>query len=151
MKDQWRWKKKHKEKNRESDKRPTRKKRRENAFLCKCCWNATTTIAEESIDERRVGNQKGTWNVKKGFGPLAFSFFSCSNDVLWARKRLVFSRLWSAMQPPSSQQPLPSFDQFKSFLGMPAPALTGHYRCPLFWPCPDSAVHGSSHWWHGDA
>ena len=36
---------------------------------------ATTTIAEESIDERRTGNQKGTWNAKKGFGPLAFYFF----------------------------------------------------------------------------
>ena len=54
--------------------------------------------------KRELGMKKRVW----AFGLF---FFSCSNDVLWAQKGLVFSRLWSAMQPPSSQRPLPSFDQ----------------------------------------
>ena len=56
-----------------------------------------------------LGTKRELGMHKKGLGLWPFPFlFSCSNDVLWAQKRLVFSRLWSAMQPPSSQRPLPS-------------------------------------------
>ena len=145
MKDQWRWKKKTQKKNKESDKRPTRKKKRENAFLCKWCWNATETIAEESIDERRAGNQKGTWNAKKGFGPLAFSFFRVQTMYCGPRKDLfiVACRLQCSLLL-LNDLCLLLINQV--VLGHAGAGLDRHYRCPLFWPCPDSAVHGCSHW-----
>ena len=88
-------KKKHKRKNKESDKRPTRKKEEKMHF----CASDVETQPRPSQKKVLMNVELGTtWCKKKGLG---LWYFSCSNDVLWAQKRLAYSRLWSAMQPPS--------------------------------------------------
>ena len=138
-------KKTQKEKQRVGQKTDEEEKKR------KCIFCASDVETQPRPSQKKVlmnvelGTKRELGMQKKGFGPLAFSFFRVQTMYCGPRKDLLIVAC-------GLQCSLLLLNDIclllinQVVLGMPAPALTGHYRCPLFWPCPDSAVHGCSRW-----
>ena len=81
-------KKKTQRKNKELDKRPTRKKEEKMHFCASDVETQPRPSQKKVLMNVELGTKRELGMPKKGLGLWPF-LFSCSNDVLWAQKRLV--------------------------------------------------------------